>query len=172
MTQSSLAMDVGCTVGTLNKIERGRIKPGAEMVKSIAHALGRVLPIDDEVLQEYSQVTGLGVDVLRPSPISGGFGSHNTQAAEMIPLVARAITRVGIAHVESILRVLAEPNLFLELLKEHQLQLSKQAAAAVPEAASPSLVAAKLHGDRIVRIYDKPEPKAQKSQPVQRRRTA
>jgi len=171
ITQQSLALSVGCSVGTISKIEQGSVKPGLEMARNIAHALGREVEIDPESIAAYSEETGLSPEALRPSSHAGGFASQNSKAVEMLPLITRAINRVGIAHVEVLLRGLADPTLFLELLTAHHERLSKQEPPpAVPN--TPSLISAKLHGDRVVRIYDKPEPKAPAAaKPMPRRRT-
>lgn len=159
-------------MGTISKIEQGSVKPGLEMARNIAHALGREVEIDPESLAAYSEETGLSPDALRPSSHAGGFSAQNSKAAELLPLITRAIHRVGIAHVEVLLRGLADPTLFLELLTAHHERLSKQEPPPVPHA-SPSLISAKLHGDRVVRIYDKAEPKTNRaeSKPMPRRRT-
>jgi transcriptional regulator with XRE-family HTH domain len=171
ITQQSLALSAGCSVGTISKVEQGSIKPGMEMAKNIAHALGREVDIDPESLAVYSEETGLTPEVLVPSVRTGAFAGQSSTAVELLPLLTMAINRLGRAHIEALLRSMADPTLVNTAVESMQAQQRPSEAATAP--AAPALVSAKLHGDRVVRIYDKAEAKqAAKAQPMPRRRTA
>jgi len=171
MTQSRLAASAGRSIFTITKIERGSVKPGMDTAIAIAHALGLETPIGTQELDLYSEITEINPEILIPPARRTSFNGQNSTTVELMPLLAMAVAHNGRAIVEALLRAAADPALTNNLAIEHQ---SKPKQAATPS--TPALVSATLHGDRVVKVYDKATTHIiadrKQPEPARRRRSA